>query len=137
MLMIVSEAVRGGVNVVQIREKGLSQDALARVCQTGDRQCERAVTLVNENVLVARLVGADGVHLPEKAPSNGFRRYSDGTLGSLTGIVQRGGEVRCSGFSNNGFHLPNQFTQRVADMRLGRFGRLRKRVNIPILGIGG
>lgn len=66
----VSEAVAGGVSVVQLREKDLSGEALlrlaARIKEAIDGQ---ALLIVNGSADVALAVGADGVHLPEAMPA--------------------------------------------------------------------
>lgn len=61
----VKSAIEGGVNVVQIREKGIDQDefvlrARALKCIT-DRYS--VPLIINDNVQVAAIVGASGVHL--------------------------------------------------------------------------
>jgi thiamine-phosphate pyrophosphorylase len=65
----VADAVEGGVNVVQLREKDLAQRDLALLAARlratiGDR----ALLLVNGNADVASEVAADGLHLPADAP---------------------------------------------------------------------
>ncbi len=58
-------AVAGGVGVVQIREKQLPDDELAAVAHAARALCARlgALLVVNDRPLVAREVGADGVHV--------------------------------------------------------------------------
>ena len=67
---IVREAVRGGVNIVQLREKHLPR---AQLIGVGRRVREaidsRALFFVNGDVEAAIALGADGVHLPEDAPA--------------------------------------------------------------------
>jgi thiamine-phosphate pyrophosphorylase len=66
----VAQAVAGGVNVVQLREKDLSA---AQLVPLADRL--RAITqgkallIVNGRLDVAQVCGADGVHLPERGAS--------------------------------------------------------------------
>ncbi len=65
----VSEAVAGGVSVVQLREKDLSGEALLRLAARVKEVIDgRAQFIVNGSLGVALAVGADGVHLPESAP---------------------------------------------------------------------
>lgn len=62
------EAVHGGVNVVQLREKDLASDELLRLAiRMRDAIVGRALFLVNGSPEVALAAGADGVHLPEAA----------------------------------------------------------------------
>lgn len=62
---LVREAVAGGVDVVQLREKHLDDDELAAVANAMRALCERigALLVVNDRPLVAREAGAHGVHV--------------------------------------------------------------------------
>lgn len=62
---VLRPAIDGGVQVVQLRDKLLSDDELAAVANAARALCERlgALLIVNDRPLVAREVGADGVHL--------------------------------------------------------------------------
>jgi thiamine-phosphate pyrophosphorylase len=66
----VSAALRGGASVVQYRNK--SGDADQRCCEAADlaRMCRdsAACFIVNDDVELAREVGADGVHLGKDDP---------------------------------------------------------------------
>lgn len=62
---LLREAIAGGVDVVQLREKQLPDDELVAVANAARALCERlgALLIVNDRPLVAREVGADGVHV--------------------------------------------------------------------------
>jgi thiamine-phosphate pyrophosphorylase len=65
----VAAAVEGGVNAVQLREKGLAAADLARLAgQLREVIGGRALLIVNGNAEVAREAAADGLHLPAGAP---------------------------------------------------------------------
>lgn len=69
LVRAVAEAVEGGVNVVQLREKDLSPaQLLPLACRLREVTAGRALLLVNGPLEVALEAGADGVHLPEDAP---------------------------------------------------------------------
>jgi len=64
-------AVAGGVDVVQLREKQLPDDELAAVANAARALCDRygpptPLLIVNDRPLVAREVGADGVHVGQE-----------------------------------------------------------------------
>ncbi|MBA3789665.1 MAG: thiamine phosphate synthase [Rubrobacter sp.] len=61
----VESAVRGGVDVVQIRDKRASREELIPLSAELRTVCERggAIFTVNDDVGLARISGADGVHL--------------------------------------------------------------------------
>ena len=68
---IVSEAVAGGVNVVQLRERELSHHELVALGRrVRDAIAGRALLFVNGDVAAAMEIGADGVHFPEHALSD-------------------------------------------------------------------
>jgi thiamine-phosphate pyrophosphorylase len=61
-------AVAGGVDIVQLREKQLPDEQLVAVANAARALCERlgALLIVNDRPLVAREVGADGVHVGQE-----------------------------------------------------------------------
>lgn len=65
---VVSQAIDGGVNAVQLREKDLSSGELYELAITLRAVTRgRALLLVNDRLDVALACGADGVHLPERS----------------------------------------------------------------------
>jgi thiamine-phosphate pyrophosphorylase len=64
----VAAAVRGGVDVVQLRDKRTSREELLPLAVELKEICERAGALftVNDDVQLARLSGAYGVHLGQE-----------------------------------------------------------------------
>ena len=78
---VVSEAVAGGVNVVQLREKTLPHDDLVALGERlRDAIAGRALLFINSDVAAAVRIGASGVHLPEGAPT---RSVSDAAAHGL------------------------------------------------------
>jgi len=65
---VVSQAVDGGVNIVQLREKDLPTAELYDLAVTLHAVVRgRALLIVNDRVDVALAAGADGAHLPERS----------------------------------------------------------------------
>lgn len=63
---VVEEAVKGGVNVVQLREKDLPAGELLDLANRLRQATRgRALLVINDRLDVAVAAGADGVHLPE------------------------------------------------------------------------
>jgi thiamine-phosphate pyrophosphorylase len=62
---LIRDAVAGGVDVVQLREKHLPDDELAAVARAARALCQRLgiLLIVNDRPAVAADVGADGVHV--------------------------------------------------------------------------
>jgi len=68
LIRAVDEALAGGVNAVQLREKDLSAaELLPLATRLRDAIAGRAVFVVNGSLEVALAARADGVHLPEAA----------------------------------------------------------------------
>jgi thiamine-phosphate pyrophosphorylase len=65
---LVREAVAGGVDVFQLREKDLPDEELTSVADATRALCERigALFVVNDRPHVAAHVGADGVHVGQE-----------------------------------------------------------------------
>src|SRR5690349_15976367 len=63
---VVADAIDGGVNAIQLREKDLPAGELLALARQLRGVCgHRALLLINDRVDVALLSGADGVHLGE------------------------------------------------------------------------
>jgi thiamine-phosphate pyrophosphorylase len=139
----VAQAVEGGVNLVQLREKDLPGGELLRL---GERLREvtrgRALLFVNERVDVALLCGADGVQLGEEAlPAGAVRRLvGDGLLigrsvHSLEGALQAqedGADLLVVGTI-----FPTASHPGTQPAGVGLLSEIARRVAIPLLAIGG
>lgn len=70
---LLSAALRGGVDIVQLREKSLPRREIELAAQTFRRVCDihSALFIVNDDPDLARACGADGVHVGQgdMAPS--------------------------------------------------------------------
>jgi thiamine-phosphate pyrophosphorylase len=62
---LLREAIAGGVDILQLREKRLPDDELTSIASTTRALCERlgALLIVNDRPSVALAAGADGVHV--------------------------------------------------------------------------
>jgi thiamine-phosphate pyrophosphorylase len=65
---LLREAIAGGVDIVQLREKQLPDEELIAVANAARALCERlgALLIVNDRPHLAREVGADGVHVGQE-----------------------------------------------------------------------
>jgi thiamine-phosphate pyrophosphorylase len=68
LLEVLGAALAGGVDVVQLREKRLEDDALIAVAREALALCARkdALLIVNDRPHVALAAGADGVHVGQE-----------------------------------------------------------------------
>ena len=137
LVRAVDEAIDGGVNVVQLREKYLDVDALTALAirlreVTGDR----AILTVNGDVVVVES-RADGVHLPESAP------LPEGTEGLIVGrsihsvdgaerVAAEGADYLVAGPIYQTKSHPG-----VAPAGVDLIRKVTEAVSIPVIGIGG
>ncbi len=92
---VASQAVDGGVNVVQLREKDLPADELYGIAITLRAVLRgRALFLVNDRLDVALASGADGVHLPERGLSPKVARELAGESCLIGRSVHSAAEAR-------------------------------------------
>ena len=146
----VEAAVRGGVDVVQLRDKRAAGDPASReerlslaeelreVCALGG-----ALFTVNDDIELARLSDADGVHLgQEDEPTARAREAlgpgavvgrSAGTLGEAQEAVRQGADYVGVGTV---FATPTKPDGRVGGMPLVE-GVVRARLPVPWFAIGG
>jgi thiamine-phosphate pyrophosphorylase len=61
-------AIGGGVEILQLREKQLSDEELTRIANANHALCDRlgALLIVNDNPQVALAAGVDGVHVGQE-----------------------------------------------------------------------
>jgi thiamine-phosphate pyrophosphorylase len=142
---IAKEAVSGGADILQLREKGkpaeeivMTGKEIAAICKAGGR-----IFIVNDDPLIARRIGADGVHLGQED----IKRFPIKTARSTVG---QGGIIGVSTHSLEQFEKANEedvdyiafgpiFPTKTKDYAIGTADiedvmRLAKR---PVFFIGG
>jgi thiamine-phosphate pyrophosphorylase len=142
LLQLVSDAVDGGVNVVQLREKTLPRSEL-RVLASRLRDVleRRALLFVNGDVDAAIEAGADGLHLPAGTSIRNAR----GRLG-LTKLIScavhnldeaLAAERDGADLLVLGSVFPSTSHPGGAVLGTDAVAEICTRVHIPIIGIGG
>jgi thiamine-phosphate pyrophosphorylase len=140
---IVSQAVDGGVNLVQVREKDLGGgDLYEFALRLREALQGRALLLVNERVDVALACGADGVHLPERGlPAAVARRQvGEGLLiGRSVHSVEGAAQAERDGadFVQVGTIFATGSKPGVEPAGLGLVSAVRSAVTSPVIAIGG
>ena len=68
VLEVAKEAIEAGIDILQMREKEKSQEELIRLGSQLSSLCKNkeVIFIVNDDPVVAKEVGADGVHLGQK-----------------------------------------------------------------------
>jgi thiamine-phosphate pyrophosphorylase len=141
----VKAAIRGGVRVVQYREKSLSKARMIAEAKELAAICGRAgvVFIVNDNVDVAIASGADGVHLgPGDTPVAEARKLlgPGKIIGATASSVADAKKLERAGANYIGlspiFATP---TKRDAGHPIGlaAIKEARKSLRIPFVAIGG
>jgi thiamine-phosphate pyrophosphorylase len=135
----VAEALEGGVNAVQLREKDLAPEdllALARRLRAVTR--DRAALIVNGSLEIALAAEADGVHLPEAAPAieRPERPFLVGrSVHSREAAVQAWAE--CSDYLIAGPILETKSHPNAAPSGVRLIEETVGAVAVPVLAIGG
>ena len=141
----VRAALRGGVDIVQLRDKGTQKEDLIPSAEELKDACGRSGALftVNDDVELARLVGADGVHLGEDdAPTPHARSIlgPDVVVGRSAGGVAEALEAVRGGADYLGvgsvYATPTKPEGEVAGLSLIR-ALAREDLPVPWFAIGG
>jgi thiamine-phosphate pyrophosphorylase len=141
----ISRAIEWGVDLVQIREKDLSDRALFELTRTVlalamGTPCR---VLVNGRIDIARAAGAHGVHLPSTGPD--MRDFSPGLMSEMiVGISAhsqrdvRSAQIQGAHYILLGPVFPTKSKLRYGPpMGLRRFHRICRSSTIAVLGLGG
>jgi thiamine-phosphate pyrophosphorylase len=139
---LLDAALRGGVDIVQLRDKGLSDDDLVAAAEPFRRACERhgALFVLNDRPELIERVGADGVHVgQEDLPAAEARRVvgSDRLVGLSTHTREQIADSGAADYIGVGtiFATPTKPDNDTTGLDLVREARYAARV--PWFAIGG
>ncbi len=139
------QALQGGANVIQFREKKMDTAEMIRVCEIIQGMCRRhgAIFLVNDRVDVALAVDADGVHVGQKdMPATIARRLigPHKILGVSAGDAQKAKEAETDGadYVGTGMIFPAGVKKEIGVVKgLAVLSAVSRAVQIPVVAIGG
>ncbi len=139
---VVSQAVEGGVNLVQLREKDLpAKHLLVLAKRLRETTRGKALLFINDRVDIALACGADGVQLGEDGmPVEAARRIAEGLLlGRSVHSVDGALKAQADGADILvvGTIFPTGSHPGVETAGVGLLEQLRGQVEIPYLAIGG
>lgn len=144
-LEAMESALYGGVRLVQVREKGLcSRDLLALARRLRDiTGRHKARLFINERADIAKIIKADGLHLPVNAFSVMEARRLMGAeafIGVSTHSVAeaRAAEAKGADYVTFGpvYETPSK-ARYGAPLGLGPLKKAASRLNIPVYALGG
>lgn len=138
-------AIKGGADIIQLRDKSMSTCELIETARKISLLCKKnnVLFLVNDRVDVAMVSGADGVHLgTEDIPVTearkllGRTKIIGGTAHSLKEAIQR--EIEGADYIGYG-HIFQTFSKHKPDKPEGteNLKRIVEKIKIPVLAIGG
>lgn len=144
LIDVVSEAIRGGVTLVQLREKEISTREFYSEAVLLKELCKRhgVPLIINDRLDIALAVDADGVHIGQSdMPIDVVRRIlgNDKIIGLSAGNVPDAEEAVKGGADYLGvgavFHTSTKSD--ACDVGIEMLKKVRSAVKIPIVGIGG
>ncbi|MFH1858033.1 MAG: thiamine phosphate synthase [Candidatus Omnitrophota bacterium] len=143
-LEVLTEAIRGGASMVQLRDKEADDGALIEAGKALRKICDQyhALFIVNDRMEVARTVGADGLHIGQDDISIAEARRRIGPeklLGVSTHSLDQARRAAQEGADYIGlgpiFQTPTKPDYPPVGLELIR--QVRKHLSIPLVAIGG
>jgi thiamine-phosphate pyrophosphorylase len=141
---VAAAAIRGGAEVIQLRDKQRSKGELLTVARKlADLCAEKSVLfIVNDHVDIALAVNADGLHLgQDDLPPAEARRILpiNMLIGCSTESVGQAVRVQADGadYVAVGSIYPTASKEKYKLVGLGTLRRTRPKVSVPLIAIGG
>ena len=140
----VSEAMEGGAQVVQLREKHLSQEAMLRAAERFVALCRShgAVSIIIDDVEAAAASGADGVHVGQEDLEAGRARAllgPDKLIGVSAHNVEEALAAQAAGadYLGVGAAFVTGTKSDAAPISRETIRAITQAVDIPVVAIGG
>ena len=140
----VEEALRGGATMVQLREKELQGEALEQEAREILALCRQygVPLLVNDDVMLAKKIGADGVHVGQDDMSAAKAREllgEDAIIGVTARTVEQAVAAQEAGadYLGSGAVFGTSTKKDAKPMDPAYFQQICESVSIPVVAIGG
>lgn len=140
----VSEAMEGGAQVVQLREKHLSHEAMLRAAERFVALCRKCgtVSIINDDVEAAVASGADGVHVGQEDLEAGRARAllgPDKLIGVSAHNVEEALAAQAAGadYLGVGAAFVTGTKSDAAPISRETIRAITQAVDIPVVAIGG
>ncbi len=140
----VAEAIKGGAKIIQLRDKDTSDEELYKVAKKIKKICRqnKAKFLLNDRVVLAKAINADGVHIGKDDTSFetarailgskkiiGVSCYDD--IGLANDAVKKGADYVAFGAFFSSVTKPHAKAATIQTLRDS------KRLGVPVCAIGG
>ena len=140
----VEQAIQGGVNIVQLREKYISDNEIIKIADKVKKICNQynIPFIINDSVDIALEVGADGVHLGQKdenIQSARIRMGSSKIIGVSAKTPEQALAAEQSGadYLGVGAAFPTSTKLDASGIDFDVYRQIKNSVNIPVIAIGG
>jgi thiamine-phosphate pyrophosphorylase len=140
----VEEAIRGGVTLVQLREKEISSKQYLELARQVKKVTDRwnVPLIINDRVDIAMAVDAEGVHVGPEDLSVPMARQLLGTskiIGASAASLEEAQLYQAQGadYLGVGAVFPTATKQGTETVCLEDLGRIKRAVTIPVVAIGG
>ena len=144
LLSCIEDALRGGVTILQLREKGLPEDELIEEAVQVRKLCQKygVPLIINDNYRAALEAGADGVHVGiEDSPVSEIRRLAgeDFIIGATAKTVAQAQKAQAEGadYLGIGAVFPSPTKQNAIRITGEQFREIKGSVTLPAVAIGG
>lgn len=140
----VEKALKGGVTLLQLREKNMSTDDFINSAKEIKSLCEKynVPLIINDNVDVAKAVNADGVHIGQNdMPAHEARKIlgKSKIIGVTAKTVEQAQKAEKDGadYLGSGAIFSTTTKGDAKKMDMQTLKSITSSVNIPVVAIGG
>lgn len=140
----IESALKGGVTVLQLREKGLDEDALIEEAVKVKEICRKynVPLIINDNFKAAIAAGADGVHVGiEDTSVTEIRRIegNDLIIGATAKTIEQAKAAQAAGadYLGVGAVFPSPTKKNAIRITNEQLREIAAAVDIPVTAIGG
>lgn len=144
LIAVCEKAIDGGATVIQLREKDISSKDFYAEAVALKKLCDRREVplLINDRADIALAVDADGIHIGNgDIPLEAARQIlgDDKIIGYSAGSVSEAiyAEKNGADYLGVGAVFPTSTKDDAENIGIDMLCKVRKAVNIPIVGIGG
>lgn len=144
LLGCIEDAIKGGVTLVQLREKNMNAFDYYNLAikAKGLLKGYGIPLIINDRVDIALAANADGVHLgPEDLPIATARKLmgNDRIIGASANCIEEALEFQRQGadYLGVGALFPTKTKSNTEHVTLDQLKAIRDAVHIPVVGIGG